>query len=62
MNTPGHWQRDSRYPDRDRRVRKARREMALVALERTPRSRLMRCLWLRWVIFRSRTGRPSHTG
>lgn len=47
MNTPEHWNRNLRYPDRESRVRKAKREMALGALERTPRWRIIRRLRLR---------------
>lgn len=49
MSTPDHWKWDPRHPARDSRTRKAKREMALVALERTPRRRILRRLRLRWV-------------
>ena len=49
MNTPEHWQRNPHHPDRDSRVRKAQREMAIVALDRTPRWWILR----RWRLRRA---------
>ncbi len=48
MNTPEHWKRNPRYPDRDSRTRKAKYEMRLYALQALPRRRFIRRLRLRW--------------
>ena len=48
VSEPRHWQSDPRHQDRASRVRKARYEMTVFALQVTPRRRWIRRLRLRW--------------